>query len=311
VTDAERLRDGLQRLERELGRLPELSDILEREECPDISAFTDAFGSWYSALWEAGFTPANPPSYWSKADIEVALQALGDAPDDPPVTADLEQSRIYPSLTVVNDRFGSWEAALEAAGYEMSVNTRRKWSEKQLLDDLEALADSVGRKPKAIDVANRPEMASPRTYDKVFGSWNAALEAAGFSPTPVGTPRTHSDEELITALQSVAAELNRQPRLSDVEAHEESPSPGVFIGRFGTWADVLAAAGIETEMEGSPQYTDSDLLDALRTLAERVDRIPRISDLKEFDDLPAPATYYRRFDSFTEALELSGVNSEN
>jgi hypothetical protein len=152
-------------------------------------------------------------------------------------------------------------------------------------------------------------MAAPRTYDHVLGSWNAGLKEAGFSATPVGNPREYSDEELISKLRSIAAEIDRQPRMTDIEEDDESPSPSVLRNRFRTWAAALAAVGIETEFERAPQYTDSDLLDALRTLAERVERTPNIDDLTQFDDLPAPATYYRRFESFTEALERSGVSS--
>ncbi|SDN40349.1 hypothetical protein SAMN05192554_13320 [Haloarchaeobius iranensis] len=283
---------------------------MERDEFPTLVEFQDEFGSWYRTLWRAGFTPNGPPSYWTKVDIEAALAALGDVPDDPPVTGDLQQNAVYPSLSVVHDRFESWEAALEAAGYETPVRPTQKWTADRLLDDLNELGDSLGRKPKAVDVAHDADMAAPRTYDHVFGSWNAALKEAGFSATPVGTPREYSDEELISELRSIAAEIDRRPRMTDVEEDDESPSPSVFRDRFGTWPAALAAADIEPKFERAPQYTESDLLDALRTLAERVDRPPSIGDLREFDDLPAPVTYYRRFESFTEALERSGLNSK-
>nr|WP_303647070.1 hypothetical protein [Haloarchaeobius salinus] len=109
-----------------------------------------------------------------------------------------------------------WEAALESAGYATPVKPVQKWTEDRLLDDLCELADALGRKPKAVDVAHESEMAAPRTYDHVFGSWNTALEEAGFSATPVGKLRRYSDEELITTLQSIAAGLDRQPRTADV-----------------------------------------------------------------------------------------------
>nr|WP_303648831.1 hypothetical protein [Haloarchaeobius litoreus] len=302
--------DEIADLGEELERTPTLADAMARDEFPSLVEFQDEFGSWYRALWKAGFTPNGPPSYWTKVDIEAALAALGDVPDDPPVTVDLQQNAVYPSLSVVHDRFESWEAALEAAGYETPVRPTQKWTADRLLDDLNEFADSLGRKPKAVDVAHEADMAAPRTYDHVFGSWNAALKEAGFSATPVGNPREYSDEELISELRSIAADLDRPPRMADVGADDGSPSPSVFRDRFGTWAAALAAAGIETEFKRSPQYTDSDLLDALRTLTERVERTPNIDDLNEFDDLPAPATYYRRFESFTEALERSGVSSK-
>nr|WP_303647099.1 hypothetical protein [Haloarchaeobius salinus] len=300
----------LHALEEELGRAPDIADLLEANDVSPLTAFQDEFGSWYRALWAADITPTEPPSYWTKADIEAGLWALGDGPDAPPVTGDLTRGPIYPSLTVIHNRFESWEAALEAAGYDTPVDPNKKWTEEELLEDLLTLGEALDRKPKAVDVAHEADMAAPRTYDHVFGSWNAALEEAGFSATPVGNPREYSDEELISELRSIAAELDRQPRMVDVGEDDESPSPSVFRDRFGTWPAALAAAGIETEFERAPQYTDSDLLDALRTLTERVERTPNIDDLNEFDDLPAPATYYRRFESFTEALERSGVSSK-
>nr|WP_303647397.1 hypothetical protein [Haloarchaeobius sp. FL176] len=301
---------ALQALERELGRAPEIADVLEADDVPSLATVQDEFGSWYRALWAADITPTEPPSYWTNADIEAGLRALGDGPDAPPVTGDLTRSPIYPSLSVIHNRFESWEAALDAAGYDTPVDPNKRWTEERLLDDLITLGETLDRKPKSTDVKDDPDMAAPTTYDAVFGSWNDALQAAGYSPTPRGSESEYSDQDLVEILQSLAAEVDQQPRQADLKAHEDWPSPGVFRNRFGTWHATLEAAGVDTESTRDPKYSESELLESLRMLADRVDGTPAVDDLSEYDDLPAPVTYYRRFDSFTEALELSGVNSE-
>ena len=134
MTERETLLAALQALERELGRAPEIADVLEADDVPSLATVQDEFGSWYRALWAADITPTEPPSYWTNADIEAGLRALGDGPDAPPVTGDLTRSPIYPSLSVIHNRFESWEAALDAAGYDV----RRV----PMLDDIEAVNDS-------------------------------------------------------------------------------------------------------------------------------------------------------------------------
>lgn len=89
------------------------------------------------------------------------------------------------SSTTYRKRFGSWEAALEAAGYD-GVNVIQKRSTQELIDDLKRLAGELGTHPRYDDVDEYGKY-STSTYENRFGTWGRALEAAGYEK------RCHSD----------------------------------------------------------------------------------------------------------------------
>lgn len=58
----------------------------------------------------------------------------------------------------------------------------KKYSDDELLDDLRALADRVSKRPPTKADMNERRAHSARTYQLRWGSWSAAVEAAGFEP---------------------------------------------------------------------------------------------------------------------------------
>jgi len=77
--------------------------------------------------------------------------------------------------------FGSFNKALEEAGLTVGQH-KLGGSCEQLIADLQALAQELGRTPTAVDVENASKQAknaSSTTYKVRFGSFNKALKAAG------------------------------------------------------------------------------------------------------------------------------------
>jgi hypothetical protein len=58
-------------------------------------------------------------------------------------------------------------------------------------------------------------------------------------------------------------------------------------------------------MPRPPQYSDDELLNALRDLAEDLDRVPRKKDMNEYGP-HAPRTYQLRFGSWNDAVREAG-----
>ena len=58
-------------------------------------------------------------------------------------------------------------------------------------------------------------------------------------------------------------------------------------------------------MPRSPQYSDEELLEALRELASKVDRVPRKKDMNEYGP-HAARTYQLRFGSWNDAVREAG-----
>lgn len=92
--------------------------------------------------------------------------------------------RVYPR------RFGSWNEAVEAAGLEPNPQGGPLPTEEELLDELHRLGDELGHTPTHREMREQGNQ-SPSAYMKRFGSWNEAVEAAGFTPNPMGGHPKH------------------------------------------------------------------------------------------------------------------------
>jgi hypothetical protein len=116
------------------------------------------------------------------------------------------ESRLHPQTVI--EHFGTWNAAKRAAG----LLPRRFLTREELLTQLRALGDELGRVPKATDLAERRRsLPSASLYAHTFGSFSNALREAGFD-VPVGEERL---ERAIEQGVELARRLGRLPKMGD------------------------------------------------------------------------------------------------
>lgn len=109
-------------------------------------------------------------------DLLDALRGFVAEHDGRPPTAPEANAREgFPSVTAFVHHFGSWNTALVEAGLEPRDRQR---SDEELLADLREFTTG-GKYPSVPAVAAREDMAHPHTYQRRFGSWSEALDAAG------------------------------------------------------------------------------------------------------------------------------------
>jgi hypothetical protein len=91
-----------------------------------------------------------------------------------------------------------------------------------------------------------------KPYYNRFGSWNRAVELAGFEPFTGVSEDIYSTEELLTELQRLAEERGRPPTTEDMRNHGRMSTQPI-VNRFGSWIDALREAGLEpTEQQLRP-----------------------------------------------------------
>jgi Homing endonuclease associated repeat len=144
-----------------------------------------------------------------------------------------------------------------------------RYSEQDCIDALRRVAAKLDRTPLADNARSNGyeahrDQGEPVTAVVIyrFGSWNAALDAAGLARNSRRRPdgfggKTYADDELLGAVRAVIAEHG--PYLTAV-AYEVRRSPdqpsGSLIRRrlrksVGTWTDIVAKAGGSC---GSPRF---------------------------------------------------------
>ena len=74
------------------------------------------------------------------------------------------------------------------------------------------------------------------TITSRFGSWNKAVEAAGFK---AGNIINYSDEELFANLMTLWEHRGRQPRRTELAHQPSKISQGPYLRRFHSWTDAL------------------------------------------------------------------------
>lgn len=233
----------------EIRRLADDSDPPAQAEMKHDGAYApetyrSRFGSWAAALREAGFTPPAQGDRISDADLCDALTDLAATIGTVPTSADMKEQGPHSANTYI-DRFGSWEDALVAAGLDPDDMASRVATET-LIDALQELAADLDRAPFARDM-NDSGPFHTSTYSRRFGSWSAALEAAGieseYEPTP---PDNKLDRDALVAelhRLATAQDGDSPPTTTLMNEHGEF-SPGTYISRFGSWGAALSEAGL-------------------------------------------------------------------
>ena len=79
---------------------------------------------------------------------------------------------------VLRSRFGSFTAALAAAGLRQSPMANR-WTDQEYVDNLRLVWSHLGRAPIRADMNRPPSRITGDSYRNKFGSWEKALAAAG------------------------------------------------------------------------------------------------------------------------------------
>lgn len=122
---------------------------------------------------------------WTPTEIVGAIRAWYDTYGAPPKAQNWNVGTPdHPGIKTIIDVFGSWNNAIKAAG----LKTRRwggsqeVWSDEQMIRALRTWATEHDGEPPTYKDWNRsaPGHPSHRAVVNRFGSWNNALEAAGF-----------------------------------------------------------------------------------------------------------------------------------
>ncbi len=140
------------------------------------------------------------------------------------------------SAATMQNRFGSWNSALELGG--LVIGKRMTIPKNELMTDLISVASRL--KTYTLSGADYSPLGkfSVATIQRAFGSWPAALEATGLKVSENWHPRT-PDEELLSNLAKVWESLGRQPKKSDMTQPVSAISAHSYVRRFGSWRDAL------------------------------------------------------------------------
>jgi len=125
---------------------------------------------------------------------------------------------------------------------EFQAGIRRRYTDEQILEELRASAERLGRSPTMKEFAADPQaQVHPQTVIEHFGTWNAAKRAAGLLPRRFATRA-----ELVEQLRVLGEELGRIPTAEDIRARRGTmPSASLYWHTFGSLSTALREAGFD------------------------------------------------------------------
>lgn len=149
---------------------------------------------------------------------------------------------------------------------------RRRYTNDEILEELRASADRLGRSPTMREFADDAgARVHPQTVIEHFGTWNAAKRAAGLLPR-----RFLTRDDLLAQLRALGEELGRTPRTSDVaERRRSMPSTSTYTHTFGSLANALREAGFDLPV-GEERLERA--IEQGAALAVRLGRLPKMTD---------------------------------
>ena len=190
---------------------------------------------------------------------------------------------------------------------------RAGYTQEILIRQLQELAQQLGRAPTSRDVQRasaQGRCASFGTFLKIFTSFGRALEVAGFA----ANIRHYTREELITAVQTLARELGRVPKVEDINRLSRAGKGAhydVFHRVIGSWNAVLIAAGFSVQGPIEPKrYSKEELVSQVQQLHQSLGRVPTRTDVDAVSKLGKGAsrsTFVHAFGSWSEALKAAGL----
>lgn len=178
---------------------------------------------------------------------------------------------------------------------EFQAGLRRRYTDAQIIEELRACAERLGKSPTMREFERDPETTvHPQTVIEHFGSWNAAKRRAGMVPRRFATR-----EELLALLRELGDELGRTPTAKDLEARRgRMPSKSLYWHTFGSLTNALREAGFDVAV-GEERLERA--LDQGALLAIQIGRLPKFADWAEArkSDIGMLTEWqvYRMFDS--------------
>lgn len=204
------------------------------------------------------------PRAWTPAQVIAALRRHDAPKADEWLT---ETGGDHPAFSTVRRIFGTWNAALEAAGFpRRGCGTTVYWTHERITDAMGAWAQTHDGAPPTNEEWTKagPDHPASRQVVARFGSWNAAIDAAGFFPRGSWGHRVRG----VTGEEKFAGTMDAAPVAAAVRS---------YIGADGSTEAVAELLGhaspdpIRRLVNGSRRRMRVDVADEILTAIGRPD----------------------------------------
>jgi hypothetical protein len=248
-----------------------------------------------------------PTSGWSREKIVGRIKELAD--QDADLSYNTMSRERQGLLAAANYHFGSWGEAVTAAGIDYDRDVRRipKWTPERIVEAIQEASDS-GADLSWTSVTN-DERYSALAYAAIretqFGSWDAALEAAGEDPSSVRRYESWNKPKIIRRIQKRRKE--GKPLNSKAMQEQDSKLFNAALNYFAGWDTALEAAGLDpSEVYKRRRWSKKIIKKEIKELDQRGEDLAAPNMRANHSPLYSAACKY--FGTWTAAREACGIH---
>ncbi|MCS7192230.1 MAG: hypothetical protein NZ937_04510 [Armatimonadetes bacterium] len=224
--------------------------------------------------------------------------------------------RIFPSLvaTACSKRyFGSWQAAVKAAGFDYDeIIQVKRWTKEQVIDGIRQIYNSGGDlRPSMVAKVNQMMLVAAKRF---FGGWREAVMAAGIDyDAYVDQKRQSKVEQEKEQILSEIQRLYREGLIEELSGawRYHLPLFRKARHRFGSWKKAIEAAGLNyNEVVQRQKWTREKIITEIIRLYNEGKDLSVTSMQRTYPNLVAIAQSPRYFGSWRAAVEAAGFDYE-
>jgi len=224
--------------------------------------------------------------------------------------------RVFPSLvaTACSRRyFGSWKAAIEAAGFDYDKVVRiKRWTPEEVLAEIRALyRQGADLRPSAVAKHHQTLLVAAR---KRFGTWAKAVKAAGIDYEAY--LRQQHQEWVEADKRYIIEEIRRLYREGRIDELSGAWRHHLTLfrkarHRFGSWKAAIEAAGLNYEaIVSRRKWTKESILREIQRLYAEGKDLSVTAMQRNYPNLLAIAQSPYYFGSWQAAIEAAGLDYE-
>lgn len=225
---------------------------------------------------------------WTREKLVEEIKALSEQDIDLSPTAIQKTHGALFSSARSRSHFGTWRAAIDAAGLDYSTIKRikQRWDRQTILDQIR-LHHGNGEDLLHPDFKTRHRsLYLAACAHRYFGSWRRALLAAGLNHEQMRESRVWTKARIQRTIEELAAE-GRPLGWSSVE----TLCPGIYRAarrreNFGSWNGALLASGVVPSLRHRGRRPTGQNA----TIGVTVNELTHISD-NELDSPALPKVY--------------------
>lgn len=219
-------------------------------------------GSWRTAVEEAGIDPSalrrskgrrKPRGYWSDQRV---IEEIRNRADEGLSLVLSKANREAGGLVKAAFKFcGGWAEAVEDAGFNYDdIRLGRVWTKRRVVEMLQERSRS-DKPVTMVQVIEDGEQSLSEAARRLFGSWPAAVRAAGLASHRIRR-RSHIDETVSPTAQEIQKLAARGHSLSEDDARRtDRPLWRRAVAEFGSWTDAIRASGLRASKRHSVKWT--------------------------------------------------------